>query len=117
MKSVLAVMIAVFVLMAAEPAHALQNGKELQSDCSRGNPFSEGYCEGFIIGVLSAHLSPWVINLQKGRTYFCIPGSVTFKQISEVVQKYMDDNPSRSRYRADINIWTAVTEAYPCDKR
>lgn len=116
MKSLLAAVIAVFVLLAAEPTHALQNGSDLHSDCTRGNPFSQGYCEGFIIGVLSAHLSPWVINLQKGRTYFCIPGEVTFKQITEIVEKYLADNPSRNRYRADINVWTAMTEAFPCSK-
>ena len=116
MKSMLAAVVAVVALLAAEPTHALQNGSELNSDCARGNAFSEGYCEGFIIGVLSAHMSPWVINLQKGRTYFCIPGDLTFKQITEVVQKFMVDNPGRSRYRADINIWTAATEAFPCSK-
>jgi len=61
-------------------------------------------------------MSPWVVNLQKGRTYFCIPGDVTFKQITEVVEKYLAENPNRQRYRADINVWTAMTEAYPCSK-
>lgn len=116
MKSVFAVVIAVFALLAAEPARALQNGSELHSDCTRGNPFSEGYCEGFIVGVLSAHLSPWVINLQKGRTYFCIPGNLNFKELTEIVEKYLVENPSRRRYRADINVWTAMTEAFPCSK-
>ena len=106
--------IVAFAVLSSGPAHALQDGRQLHSDCTRGNAFSEGYCEGFIVGVLSAHLSPWVISLQNGRSYICIPGNVTFKQIAEIVQKYLADNPNRRRYRADINIWSAATEAFPC---
>ena len=117
MKSQVAALIAGFALFTAGPAQALQDGKELHSDCSRGNAFSEGYCEGFIVGVLSAHLSPWVVNLQQGRTYFCIPPNVTFKQMAEIVQKYLAENPSRHRYNATNTIWTAATEAFPCEKQ
>lgn len=116
MKSVLAVVIAIFVFSTSLPAYALPDGRELHSDCTRGNPFSEGYCEGFVVGVLSAHMSPWVVSLQKGRKYFCIPGNVTFRQMTEIVEKYLAENPSRHRYRADTNVWTAITEAFPCSK-
>ena len=54
--------------MVAGPAEALPDGKELYGDCTRSDPYSAGYCEGFVIGVLSAHMSPWVVNLQKGKT-------------------------------------------------
>lgn len=114
MKFGFALAIGVSALVLTGPAHALPDGKELYSDCTRGNSFSEGYCEGFIIGVLSAHMSPWVINLQKGRTYFCIPGNVTFQEITKTIVKYIVNHPSRQRYRADVNIWTAATESYPC---
>ena len=116
MKSVLSAVIGVFVLLTIAPAYALPDGRQLYLDCTRGNPFSEGYCEGFVVGVLSTHLSPWVVNLQKGRTYFCIPGNVTFKQMTEIVEKYLAENPSRHRHRADTNVWTAMTEAFPCSK-
>ena len=115
MKSVLAALAVTSAILAAPaPAHALQDGKELLQDCTRGNPFSNGYCEGFIVGVLATHLSPWVVNLQQGKTYFCIPPKVTFRELAAVVEKYLADNPSRHRYRADTNVWTAVTEAFPC---
>jgi hypothetical protein len=114
MKFLFVLAIGVFAIFSSVPAHALQDGRQLYSDCTRGNPFSEGYCEGFIVGVLSAHLSPWVINLQKGRSYICIPGNVTFKEMAEIVQRYLAEHPYRHRYWADINIWTAATEAFPC---
>ena len=114
MKFLYVLVIGIFAAFASLPAHALQDGRQLYTDCTRGNAFSEGYCEGFIVGVLSAHLSPWVINLQQGRTYFCIPPQVTFKEVAEIVQKYLSENPGRRRYRADVNIWTAATEAFPC---
>jgi len=117
MKFAVMLAIGLCVLSASGPAAALPDGKELLSDCSRGDAFSKGYCEGYIIGVLSAHMSPWVINLQKGRTYFCIPGNLTYEDITKAVKKYIADNPKRRRYRADINIWTAATEAYPCPDR
>ena len=114
MKSVLAAVIGIFIILTTMPAHALQDGRQLHSDCTRGNPFSEGYCEGFVVGVLSTHLSPWVINLQNGRKFICIPANVTFKQMTEIVEKYLAENPGRRQYRADTNVWTAVTEAFPC---
>ncbi len=114
MKFAFAAVIGIFVLLTIVPAHALQDGRQLHSDCTRGNPFSEGYCEGFVVGVLSTHLSPWVINLQKGRKFFCIPANVTFKEMAEIVEKYLAENPDRHQYRADTNVWTAVTEAFPC---
>ncbi len=117
MKSVLAAAFGFLAIMSTTaPAQALQDGRQLYLDCTRGNPFSEGYCEGFIVGVLAAHLSPWVVNLQQGRTYFCIPAKVTFNELAEVVEKYLVENPARHRYRADTNVWSAVTEAYPCSK-
>ena len=117
MKSVLAALAVMFAVLATTaPAYALQNGKELLQDCTRGSPFSKGYCEGFVAGVLAAHLSPWVVNLQRGRTYFCIPPKITFQELAVVVEKYLAENPSRHRYRADTNVWTAVTEAFPCSE-
>jgi hypothetical protein len=114
MKSVFAAAITLLVFSTLSPVHALPDGRELHTDCARGNAFSEGYCEGFVVGVLAAHMSPWVVNLQKGRRYFCIPGNVTFKQMTEIVEKYLAENPGRHRYRADTNVWTAMTEAFPC---
>jgi len=117
MRGVFVVVVAVLLsstLFTGGPVYALQDGKHLQADCTRGNSFADGYCEGFIIGVLSAHMSPWVISLQKGRTYFCIPGNLTFKQITAAIQKYLSEHANLHRYRADVNIWTAATETYPC---
>ena len=52
MKSVLtAAAIGVCAVFSVVPAHALQDGRQLYLDCTRGNAFSEGYCEGFVAGV------------------------------------------------------------------
>lgn len=117
MKVLFVLTVGVFTLLSSEPVYALQDGRQLFTDCSRDNAYSDGFCEGFIAGVVSAHLSPWVISLQKGRTYFCIPGDVTFKQMAKIVEKYLADNPDHHRYRADNSIWTAATEAFPCPSK
>lgn len=117
MKLVIVIVVGFYMLLVSIPASAMQEGRDLHRECLRTNAYSNGYCEGFIIGVLSAHMSPWVINLQKGRTYFCIPGNLTFQQIAKAVQQYLADNPKKLRHRADINIWTAATEAFPCSQQ
>jgi hypothetical protein len=47
---------------------------------------------------------------------FCIPQEVTARHLSDIVTKYLGDNPSTRHYRASLLVHIALFQAFPCPK-
>jgi hypothetical protein len=88
-------------------------GARLYEDCKSENPFNQGYCGGYVTGVVAT-----LVNLQRYRqlpdTALCIPDDVSKGQLVEAVVKYLENYP-RQRDRQAVNLVPeALNAEYPC---
>ncbi len=45
------------------------------------------------------------------------PGGVTQGQFTDIVKKYLNDNPAQLHRDADVLVLDALTQAFPCPKK
>jgi hypothetical protein len=89
------------------------NGNGLHNKCS-GPPasFEQGICSGYAVAVIDT-----VITIQSTGAIgplFCIPQGVTVEQVTDVVKKYLTDNPVQRHYTASSTAIKALELAFPC---
>lgn len=48
--------------------------------------------------------------------YFCVPDQVYSTQLSDIVKKYLENNPKNRHWSAAMLSRYALVEAYPCAK-
>jgi len=92
-----------------------QNGNQLLDACTdqtgHGNiPLCYGYIQGII------DMSWYMTGYLKLEGDFCIPQEITVRQLSEIVAKYLRENPSTRHYRASLLVHIALFQAFPCQK-
>jgi hypothetical protein len=44
----------------------------------------------------------------------CIPPSATLQQLTEIVKKYLEDNPEKWHFRLSGTFIIAINTAFPC---
>jgi len=104
----------VLLLMLALPTFAdYDTGARLYEDCKSDNPFNQGYCGGYVVGVIAT-----LVNQQRYRVLpdsaLCIPADVSKGQLVEAVTKYLEAYP-RQRERQAVNLVPeALNAEYPC---
>ena len=79
-------------------------GNELWEHCQKDLYFDQGYCHGYIQGVLDGAFSQ----------LSCLPRDVTAGQASAVVIVHLSGNPQILHMGAHELIHRALTEAWPC---
>ncbi|MGC1176347.1 Rap1a/Tai family immunity protein [Polaromonas sp.] len=75
---------------------------------------AEGYQTGHIIGYMRGSRAKVVENSKPGDGGLCVPPSVNYGQLSDVVKKWLSENPAR-RHEPPISlIFSALNSAFPC---
>jgi hypothetical protein len=95
-------------------AHAgFDTGNRLYEDCRSGNYFNRGYCGGYVTGIVDT------IEALQARgvlpaSALCIPAESTKGQLTDVVLKYLEQNPERRHLEAGSLVPEALSHAFPC---
>ena len=84
--------------------------REAKSDITTKEMMDATFCFGYIAGVLDV-LRLWNATNVK---HFCIPEDVTNGQLHKVIKKWLDNNPEKLHWRADIIINNALIDGFPC---
>ena len=113
-KLVFAVSIATAI--SASPASGQgYSGNSLFEDCiAEISIFTDMFCLGFVVGVISAYTGPYVSLLSAPTTLFCLPENVSHGQAKDIVKKYMTDHPDRRHFPGESLVFGAIVEAFPC---
>ncbi|PMZ76949.1 Rap1a/Tai family immunity protein [Pseudomonas sp. FW305-70] len=108
-------------VIAATPRY---DGNELLGQCQQYiraadgeasfNQVDAGVCAGYVQGVESTvgFYSDDLANDAK----FCVPNGVTNGQLVRIVVKYLKDNPKQLNLTRTGLVWSALKDAYPCNK-
>jgi hypothetical protein len=106
MKSVI-FLFCVFFSVTAYAQGQFESGNQLKAHCdSPHGSFGSIYCLGYIIGIADAN------SLR-----VCTPRGATKGQLESIVKKYFNDNPASLHADADVLVFVALNEAFPCQKK
>lgn len=95
--------------IAENTSGAFFNGNDLHDRCQN----SESFTRGFVAGVNDAFYASSVHeNIKTLR--LCSPTDSDLEQLTDVVCKYLSDNPAERHYNAALLIREILTETYPC---
>ncbi len=73
-----------------------------------------GYCIGFVTGMIGA--ANIYNEFGEGRKIYCVPKNATWKQTTQIIIKYLEDNPAELN-SSDVFVTTvALKNAFPCNK-
>jgi hypothetical protein len=105
---------ALTVILPCLTAHAgFDSGNRLYEDCASANYFNRGYCAGYIVGIVDT-----VESMQAGgvlpKSALCIPEGVTKGQLTDVVGKFLAENPVLRNQDAGSLVPQAINAAFPC---
>jgi hypothetical protein len=104
-------------------AQAQTDGRSLLDYCEhaekdadpKANPFRAAYCLAFIEGTLRGWEAGAIVrDTQPG---YCIATGTKFDQIQRAVTKHLRADPSRLKGQAELQVITAVQQAFPCVAR
>ncbi|MDQ7965534.1 Rap1a/Tai family immunity protein [Pseudomonas plecoglossicida] len=95
------------VAMWSGSAHAV-TGNDLVKwfivDTETKTSFESGYLHGYIGGSSDS----------MDKVFFCLPDGVTYRQISAITKKYLDQNPKRLHETGSRLVKDALAESFPC---
>ncbi len=110
MKKLFLLLLLALPLLANSQSGNFQNGNKLKTLCEQKDSlFDKSYCMGYIIGVADS------ISV-----FICAPGGsggVTQGQFTDIVKKYLNDNPAQLHKDADVLVLNALQQAFPCPKK
>src|SRR5258708_5051567 len=99
-------------LAAAPPAaraEYFETGRDLYTKCKATGSAAQGFCFGFIIGIADVMED----NPLDGRSA-CIPKEATVQQVTEVVIRFLENNPDIRDFTGESLTVQALSEKYPC---
>ncbi len=98
-----------FILIAPSFVQAqFYSGNQLKEQCNKATgSYGRGVCHGYVAG----------INDAGGDILFCTPSNVTLGQITDMVIKYINENPAQLHNSADRIVISAISKDFPCNKR
>lgn len=111
--------------LAAIPALAELSGNDLLAMCIENdfacNAYVRGYTLGLQRGVIRGLLHDDPVagaasldDQADSASGVCAPGGVTTGQITDVVIKFLKDNPEVRHEGIDILTFRAISQAFPC---
>jgi hypothetical protein len=97
------------VLFAVNTANAadIVTGNSLSEYCNSKSYFSQGMCIGFISG--AANVYTYADSL-------CVPKNVTYGQIANIVEKYLNENPKSTHLPGELLVAMALEDTFSCPK-
>jgi len=101
--------ILLLVLMTPIFVHAeFYSGNELKENCNKpSSSFGRGLCHGYVAGIIDAGSG----------ILFCVPSNATLGQTTDMVIKYINENPAQLHNSADRIVVSAIAKDFPCKKR
>ena len=78
-----------------------------------GDLFQQGYCVGFVGGVVHALILARDMPAAVG--YSCLPDGVTNGQVARIVHKWLQENPEHLHERQVLPVIYALVRAFPCE--
>ena len=74
-----------------------------------------GFCAGYVAGVTDSDAMWKAVEGKTSKSIqYCMPEAVTNGQILRIIKKWLDDNPEKLHWRADLIIHIKLVEAIPC---
>ena len=122
--AVLACIVVVSFNARAALVHEAMTGYELERRCG-DTGVGNGLCTGFIWGVadglllithteaLAAQTNIKTINSGPD-PIICVPDGISPRDLTDIVLKYMNDNPANMYFPAGLLVYYALGEAFPC---
>lgn len=100
MQFIVTLVVSAFLIAGATSAEATSpTGDKLYDDCRSKNDFKEGFCLGFIEGVIET--SPLI----------CPPNGATLGQSQDIVVRFLKESPNMRNHPADLLVVTALSLA------
>jgi hypothetical protein len=110
MKKLSLLLLLALPLVANSQGGNFQSGNKLKTHCAQKDSiFDSAFCMGYIIGV--ADNNSFLICAPGGS------GGVTQGQFTDIVKKYLNDNPAQLHRDADVLVLDALKQAFPCPKK
>ena len=115
------------LLLLPGVAFSLDTGKDLKVLCSQNNANRaiDQLCYTYVAGVLEGFSNGWGLasayyasdnsELEK-HDLFCLPEGSNIRTYSQVVKKYLVDNPDSLNLDAGYIIIASFREAFPCSQ-
>lgn len=91
---------------------AFITGNDLFEMCQNDQDFSDGYCIGYIAGVVDVASDEIVM---KDSLLVCLPEHVTMRQAFGVVYLYLEQHPEQRHFSAHTTAMAALIDGFPCD--
>ena len=97
---------ALAMLLGSPNSYAgFKTGNKLVENCEPDDAtFTDGECYGYVFGVFDVMQDVKV----------CEPVGVTGKQLTEIVRKYLKENPENLHLNAAFLVTLALSEVFPC---
>jgi hypothetical protein len=64
------------------------------------------FCAGYVAAISDTYGS-----------FICVPETVTYSQAIKITAKYLNDHPEKLNIPADLLIYAALRDAFPCPKK
>ena len=108
----------ILILLASINCYGM-NGNELFKLFESANKARAGY---YVIGVIegtsySSFLNSMKTEKDKGNNNsvpYCSPKGATYQQSSDIVEKYLKENPSVRHQEASFLVYVALIDVWPC---
>lgn len=110
------VLLVVLAAMRPVPASAqFYTGNKVYTECTADENaatynVARALCLGFVVGVYDV-VVPLIRS--SGESALCVPDGVTLGQVTDVVIKYLRDNPAKRNNPAASLVTEALLEAWP----
>lgn len=85
-------------------AQTLLNGNQLLTDMKSDRPVAQAFSAGYVVAIADVSLG----------VEFCPPGQATVRQLSDVVKKFMEENPVIRSEPGYFIVLRALRESWPC---
>jgi hypothetical protein len=90
-------------------ADAATSGNDLFNYCEEaGANWSTGFCGGYISGIAELATTIGLI---------CPSDAVNNRQAWDIVRKYLEQHPETRDQLAEVLVFKALTDAFPCPKK
>jgi hypothetical protein len=92
-------------------AEYFETGRDLYQKCRTPGTASQVFCFGFVIGIADVMED----NPLDGRSA-CIPPDATIQQVTDVVIRFLENNPDIRDFTGESLTVQALSEKYPCKR-
>lgn len=95
------------IILAGSAQAQIRTGNTLLDDLQSENVVNRMFAVGYISGVA---------DFGNGGNH-CIPNRATFGQMSEIIRKFVSENPEIRDISADVIVLGVLQKTWPCAKK